>query len=363
METPPATPPPTDADEPAPDAPHPAASRWRGWVWLALRLAVAAAGLAYIISVVQWREYIDEHGVTQPGFLARLAEADPRWLVLGLVLVSPLVLVASWRWWVLLRGVEVHHAWRSVLRLTWAGQFLNYAVPVGSTGGDVVRAVVGARWAEPGKKASAVLSLGADRAAGLAGLLVLAGLAGLTQMHEPTVRMVTAVAWALLASGLLGLALYAWPWSHRRLGFERMKSWPGVGRLLAVADAYRARRFAPVGSAVAVSVLVHAVLASSAACAGYALGLAAPPALLLAVLPVVFVSAALPLTYQGLGVMEGVALALLGGDPATDNAVVGMLLIHRMYLLTIALPGAWAMVGLKSAHPPRPDPTRPVTQA
>ncbi len=313
-------------------------------MWWSLRLLVAAAGVAYIAWTVNWRSFVDADGVRQPGFLERVGDADPAWLAAGLACLLPVVPLAAGRWWVLLRGVGVEVPGRSVLRVTWLGQFFNYAVPVGSTGGDVVRAVAAARWAPKGRKAEAVLSLVADRTAGLAGLVLLAGVVGLTQLDHPVVQRVVWVAWGLVALGLIAVALHAWSVTRRVGLLRRIAGWPGVCRLVEVAEAYRRVKYRPVFAAVGVSTLIHAALAGGAVCAGLALGLDAPAAVVFATVPVAFVAAAMPLTYQGLGVMEAVAVALLGGTAARDNAVVGMLLVHRLYLLAVSLPGALTML-------------------
>ncbi|MEM1098631.1 MAG: lysylphosphatidylglycerol synthase domain-containing protein, partial [Planctomycetota bacterium] len=169
---------------PSEQSERPGKSRAAGWLWAGLRLLIAAAGLGYIAYSVRWRPFVDEHGVTQPGFLELLGDASPVGLLLVVACMAPVVPLAAVRWWVLLLGVEIEATYVRVLRLTWMGQFLNYAVPVGSTGGDVVRAVVAAQWARaqrdpdrpdaPGKMGGALLSLVADRACGMAGLVLLA---------------------------------------------------------------------------------------------------------------------------------------------------------------------------------------------
>ncbi len=76
--------------------------------------------------------------------------------------------------------------------------------------------------------------------------------------------------------------------------------------------------------------------------AGQALGMNVSLIWLVAVLPVVFFAGCLPISYQGLGVMEATAFALLSMGPGTvtANQVVGMLLVGRLYILCYALLGA-----------------------
>jgi uncharacterized membrane protein YbhN (UPF0104 family) len=84
---------------------------------------------------------------------------------------------------------------------------------------------------------------------------------------------------------------------------------------------------------------------TATALAGQALGIDHPLALMVAVLPVVFLAGSVPITPQGIGVMEWLALTLLE-DPfsATANQIVGMLLLFRLCLMAYALIGSLLLV-------------------
>ncbi len=105
---------------------------------------------------------------------------------------------------------------------------------------------------------------------------------------------------------------------------------------------YRQQGMRPVVRAVALTLIVHGLLTASAACAGLALGLGEHVTLgrLLVVLPLCIAAAAVPLTYQGLGVMEALAISTLAAGDGADNAIVGMLLFLRGYQLTSGFVGA-----------------------
>ncbi|MEM1446040.1 MAG: lysylphosphatidylglycerol synthase transmembrane domain-containing protein [Planctomycetota bacterium] len=341
----------------------------RGWFWAGLRLLIAAAGLGYIAYSVRWRPFVDERGVTQPGFLELLGDASPLGLLLVVACMAPLVPLASLRWWVLLRGVEIEATYGRVLRLTWMGQFLNYAVPVGSTGGDVVRAVVAAKWARaqrnvdrpdtPGKMGGALLSLVADRSCGMAGLILLATLAAATRLDDPLSRRVALVGGAVVAAVLLTMALYLalGKAMTQRLGFLRNIRGVGAvaGSLLDTAEAYRRRRFVPVLVAWGLGLTIHIALAGAAVVAAWALGAGLSPGAVFVGVPIALAAASIPLTYQGLGVMEGIAVLMLGvgDDAALTNAVFAVFLIHRLALVVVSLPGAWvlARTGRPSTQP------------
>ncbi len=334
----------------------PQSARTRRWVWAALRLLIAAAGLGYIVYSVRWLSFVDEQGVRQPGFLELLGNASPAGLLLVLAVMLPVVPLAAGRWWVLLRGVGIKATYGKVLRLTWLGQFLNYAVPVGSTGGDVVRAVVSAKWGRAqhhsggeGRMGGALLSLVADRGCGLAGLVLLATLAGLTRWDDPLSRRVALVGGGavVLALWTMGVYLAVGRVATQRLGVVRELRGvgPALGSVLDTAETYRRRRFGPVLLAWGMSLGIHALLAGAAVMASLALRTELSPGAVFVAVPLALAAASLPLTYQGLGVMEAVAVALLGAadDAALTNAVFAVFLIHRLALVAVSLPGAWVL--------------------
>lgn len=346
----------------APGTPPAPRSRFRWWLGFLLRFGGAAAGILYIAYTVNWRSYTDAQGIPRPGFVTLLQHADVAKLLLATLLagcVFPLI-TTRWRW--LLHGVGIHTTWARTFRLTMLGQFVNYCVPVGTTGGDVARAYgATAGLAGAGPKVAAVVSILADRAVGLGSLILLSGLLGLTRLDDPVVRQVALFAWTAVALGAATLGLYLWGPSRRALGIERLGRLPGIGRVLDAMEHYRRQHFIPVFKAVALSLVVHALLAAAATLAGLALGLQAPILRIMATLPIVFATGSLPISYQGLGVMEATAIALIGGGEPAENAIVGMLLIHRAYLLLFAINGAWGLIGgTVRLHPPdNPTPHTP----
>ena len=94
-------------------------------------------------------------------------------------------------------------------------------------------------------------------------------------------------------------------------------------------------------SAWAMSLGVHVMIAAGTAAAGRAVGVEEGLAGLMAVLPVVMFSGAVPLLPSGVGVMEGAAVLLLD-EPM--GRVIGMMLVFRLYQLTVALVGGGVMV-------------------
>ncbi len=324
--------------------------RLRPHLFTAARLLLIAAGLGYILWTVRWNDYSAvPPGATEPvvhqGLRSLAAGAHWGWLAAGLALTTPIVPIQALRWWRLMRCRSLPVSYGSAARLTLVGLFFNFCVPLGSNGGDVVkaygaaRAVHGDKNAGPGARTTAVISVVLDRIAGLLGLLILAALAGPLAGGGEVGRRVTITAWLILGIATAGALTYFTPWTRRVLGINFLTTRIGVFKSLdAAVVGYRQHRGILAG-AIAVSVPVHLCLAGATALAGYAIGVPTDLLTLIAVLPIVFLVGALPITVLGLGVMEPTAAALLEGSGTTFNQIVAMLMAYRAFLLVYGLLG------------------------
>lgn len=289
-----------------------------------------------------------------PGIFATLRQADVGLLALAMLLIAPIYPIQMVRWWILMRARDIEVTLGKTFRLVMVGSFFNYCMP-GTTGGDLVKAYYAAKNSD--RRADAVMSVIFDRIAGLFGLIVLAAIVGLFMLHDPTARKTTIYIWALTAILILGGMVYFSTRLRRMLGLERIIALlPGelVAKVDQAAVAYRHHKAAGV-NAVALGVVVHLCIAVSTAIAGYALGLDAPLGLLLTVVPVLFLAASIPITPQGLGVMEGIAFVLLLDPPmVTKNHLVGMLLLARVFQILYSMAGSlFLLKGDIHMHPAR----------
>jgi uncharacterized protein (TIRG00374 family) len=281
-----------------------------------------------------------------PSVFRKLRGADLRLLLMGLLAVGLIFPAQTLRWHLLLRarGMPVR-LWRT-FRLTVVGHFFNFCFPMGMTGGDVMKAYYAAKGS--GRRADAVMSVIFDRIAGLLGLVLLAGIAGLFMLDRPVVRNITLLVWGGLALLVVLSTLYFSKRARATLRVGRLLAWLPFQEALKSVDqaarAYRDHKWAVLGS-VAMSVPVHAVLAWSVAQAGRAVGLEAPLGVMLTVLPVVFLAGSLPISPQGVGVMEWLGIQLLTPSGASQSGVVLMLLLFRLYLLFWAVMGAAGLLG------------------
>lgn len=348
------------------------------WVSIGLRVIVAAAGIAYILSSVQWSSRLEipagttmtdgilpedrvaeideerdgvyvtaagEVSVDAPGIhvvpgLGRLLKrADVSLLLLGFLLTAPMYLAATSRWLLLLRtrGFDVRPM--KAFELTMLGNFFNFCLP-GITSGDVVKAWYASRGTK--RRLDAIGTVVVDRLGGLAGLALLGIGAGLVSWNDPLARRLTLTVGAALAAAALVATIVLAPASRgvlERIGLvRRVRSIRLVAKLDDVMTSWRSEPRALL-AALGLSVCVHLSLTGGTAVAAHALGMDVPTTVLLTVLPVLFLAATVPLTWQGLGVMEALAFALL--PSVAPNEIVGMLLASRLYRVAYALVGAF----------------------
>jgi len=294
-----------------------------------------------------------------------------RWglLIGGLLLVMPVFPIQALRWWLLMRCRGMDVPYHKALRLTMVGLFFNFCMP-GMTGGDVVKAYYAAKGS--GLRGTAVMSVIFDRAAGLIGLILLAGIAGLllllTVDLDPGVASLVTKVTVLIWLGLIGLLTSVWLYFsrtiRRKIGLQKLIDRLGPEHILVRVDeaggAYRAHK-PMILYAVLLSLPVHICQAMATTCAGWSLGMELSAGLMLTVLPVLFLAGSVPLTYQGLGVMEALAVAMLLPSPdASANQLVSMLVMLRLFLIMYGLIGAvFVLRGNIHLFPQADEPAEP----
>ncbi len=278
----------------------------------------------------------------RPGIITTLRHADLSLLLIGWILIAPIYPITAFRWWMLLKArglvVQPFHTFR----LCMVGCFFNYCMP-GSTGGDVIKAYYAAKNSD--RRADAVMTVVIDRIVGLLGLFLLAGIAGLFIQHDPSVRKVTWFVWAVAGAVVIVSALYFSRHLRQATGLDWLltKLLPKdslLARIDAAAAAYSEHK-GIVAFSILLSLPVHLLIAVSASLAGWALGMETSLTTLLAVVPMIFLVMSIPISPQGVGTAEFVALKLLAHPPlAGANQVIVMLMVARLYQLVYSLSGA-----------------------
>ncbi|MEM6257355.1 MAG: lysylphosphatidylglycerol synthase transmembrane domain-containing protein [Planctomycetota bacterium] len=290
----------------------------------------------------------DDQPQFKPSFITILKQADQALLIGGGLIMVPVVLLASLRWWVLMRARRIAIAYTRVVRLTLAGYFFNLCMP-GTTGGDVMKAYYAAKGTR--QRPDAVVSIGIDRLCGLIGLIILVALIGLLSLDDPLIRRITIAMWLGLAGLITTAWLYTSPTLRSRLRLEaRFGSLPGakvVRKVDAWVSAYR-RHLGALSGAIGLSILIHTCLATTMTLAGFAMGVQQPAVFLIGMIPIVLVLWSLPVSGPlGLGPLDYVAVHLIiGSSPTTDQQALMMFVAFRLYLVGVGLVGAIALLGL-----------------
>ena len=172
------------------------------WLLPAAKLLVAAGLIYWLIG----------RGGLPLSELSGLGDGWP-WLLLAQVPYAAVLLLASFRWLLLLRVQGVYYSFREVYSLVLLGVFFNQVL-FGSTGGDVMKAYYVARESRE-KRAAAALTVFIDRAIGLFVLMAIACGATFFNMalikEDPDLWNLAIFVWVAVGGAtLFTLTFYLW---------------------------------------------------------------------------------------------------------------------------------------------------------
>ena len=266
----------------------------------------------------------------------QLRQAQPGWLLAGLLAGIASNLVSALRWRALARWLGANASARDACRWYFQAIGLNALLPGAVVGGDVYRAVVlrGAGQDTAASSWSVVL----DRLSGLWMLCAIGGLgaAACADVLAPWLRLPRGLFIALMLVGtLLWLAL---PWCLPALLRRVGGGWAAPLRAVAARPDFGAQLRWQVLASAAVQVLSAAALAAGA----LALGVQQPLAVWAWAIAPVFLMAALPLSVGGWGTREAAAVAALAPFGVAAPAAVGVAVVYGLYGLAQGALGALA---------------------
>lgn len=268
----------------------------------------------------------------------------PMLAALAVMALPPLLIGV--RWLILLRAAGIRVPLWTGLRLHYLGLFFNTFMP-GGTGGDIIKAIAVTRHTE--HKAEAVSMILVDRVLGLVVVLLLPLM---TLAFAPTAmagvtRTISFGLLALMAGALLFFsrwfrALLRWETILRRLPGAHL--WQRVdGAVYALRNRKRALLLV-----LALSFVLQLIAIFAIHIAGRALGVErATFRDYLIFVPVGFLANALPISFGGIGLMEGALLKLFsaaGVATAAQGFMIGVAV--RLLMVVWALPGGlFALIG------------------
>jgi glycosyltransferase 2 family protein len=313
------------------------------WLVPFLKYGVGFGLLAYIIYKYWDPKTNPDTGVVTPG-IGQLLQGPIafEWLAGAAVLMASAASLQIYRWYILVRALDLPFTVRDAFRLSFVGIYYNTFFP-GSVGGDLLKAYFLAH-AHPERKARAISSVLADRALGLFGLILFVAVLGSIAWAtgDPRIngnpelqRIVKITVIVAASSGLVFLLLGFLPQSRVDRFAGRLKWIPKVGNGLAnmwhATVDYRAR-LKIVLLCVVLSAVSHFALVFAFHCASRVFPPVPPadPAVELATLPehmviapIGFIVQAIPISPGGVGVGEAAFgwLYKLSGRPESRGII------------------------------------------
>ena len=304
-------------------------------------LLVPTAKFALALSLVFW---LVSQGHLDFSLLSKLLQ--PHLLLILTLLTGLNLLLANWRWTLLLqaRGFAVRH--RDTFPLYLIGLFFNYAIP-GAIGGDVVKAFYLTK-DHPKRKIEAVTTVAMDRLLGLYAMAMLALMAILLDLNlvltNLRMQWVALIIFALfLAMSLFFISAFS-SWLKSRPVFQiRLARLPAGATFLGLYEsvhAYRAH-WPVLGKTLLISLAAQFVAVFFMWVVGQALGYReVSPITYLFAVPIGFMLSALPLSPAGVGVGQMAFLFLFSLHLGTSSEVgPAVITVFQIALF------AWGLVG------------------
>jgi uncharacterized membrane protein YbhN (UPF0104 family) len=280
---------------------------------------------------------------------------EARWVIAALLAMAPTTFIMGWRLRYLLRMQEVTISLGEAVWLTFAGNFFNFALP-GTTGGDLYKAVHIASHAP--RRTEAVTIVLIDRAIGLVSFVLMAAVCILFSWQYGAVGRLGKLVGLMLLATMLGGAIFFSHRFRRWIGYEALlRRLPMADRLRRVDQTAFSFRYHPRQTFVAMigTIMNNGFLALTILCLVRAVGMpgegaaSARPSggfyaeLFLAstlALSVGYLAAAIPISFQGFGLLEAVFLRIFaGGGWGTASQVLAVCLALRATHLVWSLPG------------------------
>lgn len=277
---------------------------------------------------------------------ADLLAVDPNALAVAILLLFAQTFVLCHRWILILRAMNVPLDWLSGWRILMVSNFFNQVLPAG---GDAVRIWLlrrqGVQWSPT------ISSIVTDRFLALLvlGLIVLAGMPFLL----PRVRdnsLLFAILAVLAAACLGAIALVTLDrWPPRLLA-------AAPARLVQFAMLIRAPLLAAEGRAMLIGSAIVVHLITVVTCYILAIGLEAPLSALdaFALVPLVILSSAIPISIGGWGVREGAMVAALGLAGITSDKALAISVLLGLGGLMVGLFGGlvWLIAPERASFTP-----------
>lgn len=326
---------------------------------LILQILVSVLVIAWLSRIVDWGEV-----------WLKMRSMDPGWIALGLLCFVPVLLIVSYRWRMLLAVHGIHLRFWRVLELTMIGQFFG-TIGLGTTGGDVAKVFYAAR-AVPTRRAAAAFTIVVDRVIGLVALLLFGVVLALSQSKLlfasklaltpglPDPKWVTRIFFLFAIGGVgAGLAATLGPCVMAMPKLRNLaKRLPVLNRGAPIFRAYEvtARAIGTNLLALIISIPSHVCITLMGYCVIRAMGLTPDPMPLFAMIAMVNMLVALPISVGGIGVRESLFIAYLGLlDIDKSHATAFSITCFVMNLFWCLAGGPFYFLYRHETHTPAPN--------
>jgi len=317
---------------------------------LIFRAVISVLAIGYVIHTYNWSKVWDN---------ARTM--DVRWLLIGGMCFVPTLLIVSWRWRMLLGVHDVRMRFWRVFELTMIGQFFS-TVGIGATGGDVFKIFYVAR-AVPDCRTAVAFTVIVDRVVGMLALLLFGVLLSFTKLSlllsQSNTRIFTGTFYFIAVGGLIGAILASvGPYFLNNPFFRKIgRNLPMAqrGKKLYAAYDRSARALGTNIIAVFASIPSHMSITLLAYCILQAMKLHPDFLGFCAVVAIVNLLSALPVTISGVGypLLFPMFLSLLGisGDKAGTFALT----YFAINVLWCLVGGPFYFLYRHETHTPAPN--------
>jgi len=301
-----------------------------------VRLAVSLALLFFVL-----------RSIDLGALWLRVRAMNPGWVMLALAAYASTIAVSVWRWERLLRTQHIEVARKTLTQSMWVSMFFNNFLP-SNIGGDVIRIADTAPAA--GSKTVATMVVIADRALGLAALMLVAAMAAIgasvSGIHVPGER------WLALVSGIaivVGLPFVLMPElvKHLLAPIRALKRPWITERAERLEEAVRKFHAAPsdLVAAFCGAVVVQLTIVGFYLLAARGLSIPLPVLLGAVLIPVSLVIQLAPVSINGFGVREAVFAFFFARFGLPTDAAVALSLVATGLVMALSLIGGLVFLG------------------
>ncbi len=287
------------------------------------------------------------------GLIAAWAQSDKALLLLAVIMHMPVALFQGIRLKWLLGAQGIRLSFWECSKLSWAGNFLNFATPLGSNAGDVFKAYFTSLHTE--KKTEAVTTIVIDRLVGLGSLLLVVALITTFSSVESRLAQFRPYMLSMLGIGAAAVFVYLSPVVRRSpLPQQLLRRLPQQKHLKRIDETARAvaSSKATVVLSVTITIMLQALALAAYFLVAKSVGLFANLENILEYYSCFYVGSiiqALPGPPQGLGTVE-LAYRYFFAPFGSASQIICVAFLIRLLVLTCALPGL--LVTLTGSYKP-----------